>query len=109
VLSGQDPLEEAAELLTLAENITRGNYEAGVVSTKDAAMELLDDLERVDSGYQPLVESGFRELDRTLGGGFIREGLYILAARPGLRKDDPGNGHRGANAGAGQAGAVREP
>lgn len=86
LLSGQDPLEEAAELLTLAENITRGNYEAGVVSAKDAAMELLDDLERVDSGYQPLVESGFRELDRTLGGGFIREGLYILAARPGCGK-----------------------
>lgn len=86
LLAGHDPLGEATELLTLTERITEGSYDAGVVSAREAATELLEDLDRVDEGYRAFVETGISELDRILGGGLIREGLYILAARPGCGK-----------------------
>ena len=40
----------------------------------------------MDKGYRAFVETGISDLDRILGGGLIREGLYILAARPGCGK-----------------------
>ena len=85
-LAGHDPLGEATELLTLTERIAEGSYDAGVVSAREAAAELLEDLDRVDEGYRAFVETGISDLDRILGGGLIREGLYILAARPGCGK-----------------------
>lgn len=84
--AGHDPLSEASELMSLTEAVTKGSYDAGVVSARSAAMELLDDMDRIESGYKPFVETGFPDLDRVLGGGLIREGLYILAARPGCGK-----------------------
>lgn len=86
LLAGHDPLGEATELLTLTERIAEGSYDAGVVSAREAAAELLEDLDRVDEGYRAFVETGISDLDRILGGGLIREGLYILAARPGCGK-----------------------
>lgn len=86
LLAGHDPLGEAAELLTLTERITAGSNDAGAVSAREAAMELLEDLDRAEEGYLAFVETGFSDLDRILGGGLLREGLYILAARPGCGK-----------------------
>lgn len=86
LLAGHDPLGEATELMTLTERIAEGSYDAGVVSAREAAAELLEDLDRVDEGYRAFVETGISDLDRILGGGLIREGLYILAARPGCGK-----------------------
>lgn len=86
LLAGHDPLGEATELLTLTERITAGNNDAGVVSAREAAMELLEDLDRAEEGYRAFVETGFSDLDCILGGGLLREGLYILAARPGCGK-----------------------
>ena len=86
LLAGHDPLGEATELLTLTERIAEGSYDAGVVSAREAAAELLEDLDRVDEGYRAFVETGISDLDRIRGGGLIREGLYILAARPGCGK-----------------------
>lgn len=86
LLAGHDPLGEATELLTLTERIAEGSYDAGVVSAREAAAELLEDLDRVDEEYRAFVETGISDLDRILGGGLIREGLYILAARPGCGK-----------------------
>lgn len=86
LMAGHDPLGEATELMTLTERIAEGSYDAGVVSAREAAAELLEDLDRVDEGYRAFVETGISDLDRILGGGLIREGLYILAARPGCGK-----------------------
>lgn len=83
---GHDPLSEASELMALAEAVTKGSYEAGVVSAQAAAAELLDDMGRIEGGYCPFVATGFPDLDRVLGGGLIREGFYVLAARPGCGK-----------------------
>ena len=42
--------------------------------------------ERIDSGAKPYVRTGFRQVDRMLGGGMVDSGLYFLAARPGMGK-----------------------
>lgn len=42
--------------------------------------------ERIDAGVQPYVRTGFRQLDKQLGGGMQNSGLYIMAARPGMGK-----------------------
>lgn len=42
--------------------------------------------ERIDAGQQPYVRTGFRQLDKQLGGGMQNSGLYILAARPNVGK-----------------------
>lgn len=42
--------------------------------------------ERIDSGVNPYVRTGFKHLDKLLGGGMQDSGLYILAARPAMGK-----------------------
>ena len=42
--------------------------------------------ERVDAGAGGYVPTGYRSLDRLLGGGLLNSGFYILAARPGMGK-----------------------
>lgn len=42
--------------------------------------------ERIDEGKAPYVRTGLRQLDRLLGGGLLKTGLYFLAARPGMGK-----------------------
>ena len=87
LLAGHDPLGEATELLTLTERIAEGSYDAGVVSAREAAAELLEDLDRVDEGYRAFVETGISDLDRILGGGLIREDC--ISWPPGLAAEKP--------------------
>ncbi len=42
--------------------------------------------QRLSGGENVTVATGFKPLDITLGGGFVKGGLYILAARPGVGK-----------------------
>ncbi|MGI5954464.1 replicative DNA helicase [Dysosmobacter sp.] len=42
--------------------------------------------ERIEGGEAPYVRTGLRQLDKLLGGGLIKQGLYFLAARPGMGK-----------------------
>lgn len=42
--------------------------------------------ERIDSGVRPYTRTGFKTLDQMLGGGLLNQGLYFLAARPGMGK-----------------------
>lgn len=57
-----------------------------LMSSEETANELLDYRDRVDEGKGAAVSTGFKKLDKLLGGGMIAEGLYILAARPGVGK-----------------------
>ena len=41
---------------------------------------------RIDSGAEPFVRTGFKGLDKLLGGGLLDNGLYFLAARPAMGK-----------------------
>ena len=57
-----------------------------VVNSETAACEFLDYRDRLVETGGAAVSTGFRKLDMLLGGGMVKEGLYILAARPGVGK-----------------------
>lgn len=61
-----------------------------LVSSEDASNEFLDYRDRVDEGKGVVISTGLKKLDRLLGGGMIAEGLYIMAARPGVGKSTVG-------------------
>lgn len=61
-----------------------------LVSSEEASNEFLDYRDRLDEGKGVAVSTGIKKLDRLLGGGMIAEGLYILAARPGVGKSTVG-------------------
>lgn len=56
------------------------------VSSEEMVNEYLDRLDRLAEGAAPVVQTEIKTLDKLLGGGFVTEGLYILAARPGVGK-----------------------
>lgn len=84
--AGQDPVYIASDVRDLSEKIAGEHVEGGVVSAADASLELYESMQRVSSGHTPFVPTGFKNLDDVLGGGMIREGMYVLAARPGRGK-----------------------
>lgn len=56
------------------------------VSSEEMVNEYLDRLDRLAEGAAPVVQTEIKPLDKLLGGGFVTESLYILAARPGVGK-----------------------
>lgn len=56
------------------------------LSSSDQMRSFYDDLAARESGRKNMIPSGFPKLDGILGGGFLRGGLYIVAARPGMGK-----------------------
>ena len=57
-----------------------------MLSTSDALTDFLDYRERLETGRAVAVSTGYPGLDKLLGGGMLNQGLYILAARPGVGK-----------------------
>lgn len=68
------------------EALTRSAVEGRCVSSADMIDSFYKALERRESGKRNVVSSGYGNLDNALGGGFLRGGLYIIAARPGMGK-----------------------
>lgn len=85
----EDPTVPTAELLSKAQErlqrIDAGTASA-LVSSQDAAVAFLSYRERLEQSGGAVVRTGYRKLDSLLGGGMVAEGLYILAARPGVGK-----------------------
>ena len=80
---------EAAEIISGALSrlgeIERGTLTADIASPSDAWEAFFAHRERVLDG-KGAVPTGFQPLDRMLGKGMLRSGLYVLAARPGMGK-----------------------
>lgn len=80
---------EAAEIISLAaarlDEIARGAAQTELASPDGAWTAFFDHRERVSEG-NGAVPTGFAPLDTILGGGMLRSGLYILAARPAMGK-----------------------
>ena len=57
-----------------------------MLTTSDALTGFLDYRERLEAGQAVTVSTGYPGLDTLLGGGMLNQGLYILAARPGVGK-----------------------
>lgn len=71
--------------LEIFQSIDQGN-EKSLVSSEDAAVNFLNYRDRLEQGKTSVTGTGYSKLDRLLGGGMVQEGLYILAARPGVGK-----------------------
>lgn len=81
--------QPSAEIITAASDrlgeIERGTISGDLASPKAAARAFWEHRKLVESG-DGAVSTGYAPLDRILGGGMLRSGLYILAARPGMGK-----------------------
>ena len=86
LLGKECPQTLCASLQGKLEVIASEERSASLVSSAEAMLEFINYRDRVDSGVRAHVSSGFEKLDDLLGGGFVKEGLYILAARPGVGK-----------------------
>lgn len=83
---GQD---EAADIIadatTRLREIEVGGTTSEVATPDEAAKAFFEHRRLVESG-KGAVPTGFEPLDGILGGGMLRSGLYVLAARPGMGK-----------------------
>lgn len=80
---------ESADIITDAatrlREIESGGSTSEVADPHEAMKAFISHRLRVDSG-KGAVSTGFEPLDGILGGGMLRSGLYVLAARPGMGK-----------------------
>lgn len=59
---------------------------AALISAGEAMHQCYEGLINASAGEKLFVGSGYDKLNRILGGGYIKSGLHILAARPGTGK-----------------------
>ncbi len=83
-----DPLSTSDDLLADLqrgiEQIQTDSFCQGLNAPDDRIRGLFDHI--IKSGSSQFVPSGYDRLDKILGGGFIRGGLYIIGARPAVGK-----------------------
>lgn len=71
-----------AALESLTNEITDGIC----ISSPDMVNAFYASLEQRENGKRNVIPTGYKNLDKALGGGFLRGGLYVIAARPGMGK-----------------------
>ncbi len=81
-----DPTAVIGDIRRKLDEIEAQDSARDLVSSGDMLAAYYAHRQRVDSGAGGYVKTGFRGLDRLLGGGLLNTGLYILAARPGMGK-----------------------
>lgn len=82
-LNGQDPDVVASGLVSQLEDLVKDDISNGIKSTYRAAEGVTKKWEEIMSGKKRTVTTGYSGLDRILGGGLLKGGFYVLAARPG--------------------------
>lgn len=81
----ENPIEILSNTMSRVKDIERGTITGDIASPEEADKALWEHRKRVESG-DGYISTGFSPLDAILGGGMMRTGLYILAARPGMGK-----------------------
>lgn len=84
--AGQDPAHVIGDIQREAGKVLEDRTRDDVIPLSSVLADFLDKLQESDSGYCQFLPTGYRKLDSVLGGGLIKEGMYILAARPGCGK-----------------------
>lgn len=86
----EDSISSPDELLTTlqreCEAIRGSDYQRGLLNPSDSLTRFFDHVVQAEQGRDNFIPSGFSNLDKILGGGFIRGGMYILGARPAVGK-----------------------
>lgn len=84
---GTSPQDVSSDTVSAIERLAQGDSDRGAVTASDVMVELWDTIQQIQDGtMEPAMKTGYEKLDRILEGGFQRNGLYILAARPGRGK-----------------------
>lgn len=86
ISSGMTPQDVCIYVQDKARMIAESTASSDLVTSLDACSDFYGYLDTLGEKRRPYVPSGFADIDRVLGGGFMNEGLYILAARPGCGK-----------------------
>ena len=81
-----DPRAAIADAQRELERIEAQDTARELADSGDTIADYYEHRQRVDSGGGGYVPTGFRTLDRLLGGGMLNSGFYVLAARPGMGK-----------------------
>lgn len=84
--AGQDPAHVIGDVQREVGKVLEGQTRGDVVHVSDVVTDLLSKWMWGDGEYLSFLPTGYRKLDDVLGGGLIKEGLYVLAARPGCGK-----------------------
>lgn len=83
---GMNPQDVCVYVQDRAKSIAESTASSDLISSLEACSDTYNYLDAIGEKKRPYVPSGFGDIDRVLGGGFMNEGLYILAARPGCGK-----------------------
>ena len=86
LLTEQDPLTVLAEVSQRLEDLTGGEANAALIPASQAAADLAQRWQDAETGARFVQPLGYPKLDKLLGGGMVRGGLYYLAARTGCGK-----------------------
>lgn len=86
IRENQNSFEVSAELVSYLVDQTKKKQSNGVIPLQDAFVDFLITRDKVQGGEIKTISTGYRKLDMALGGGMIRGGFYIMAARPGIGK-----------------------
>lgn len=71
---------------TEMEHVLERETAGSIMDGGQAVIGFMDYRAKLERGGAAAVSTGYKDLDDILSGGFVREGLYILAARPGIGK-----------------------
>ena len=85
-LDGGASPDDVAALVEQQTQSARQRGAVDLISPREQMDQFYRYRERLDRGDKPYVATGFKSLDRRLGGGFLNSGLYFLAGRPGMGK-----------------------
>ena len=84
--TASSPDELLATLQRETEAIRSSNFQRGLLTPCDTLHRFTDYVVNAGDKRDNFISSGFPRLDKILGGGFIRSGLYIIGARPAMGK-----------------------
>lgn len=84
--SSSTPDELLATLQRETDAIRGSNFQRGLLTPCDTLHCFTDYVVNAGDKRDNFISSGFPRLDKILGGGFIRSGLYIIGARPAMGK-----------------------
>lgn len=85
--SAEEPHAIMSELIRSIEQLRQEGVNKDLLTPEDQMLRFYEHREQVDGGkVSAYVPTGYRDLDRILGGGMLCGGLYVMAARPGMGK-----------------------
>lgn len=78
--------EIIAETQEAVQGIEKNERQRETVSLTDALVDFMALQDEIQTGVCLFIKTGYLYIDKTLGGGLLNSGFYLLAGRPGMGK-----------------------